>query len=63
MFSICKNYISVNGSLYQIVRFWPEERIKNVDMVKDWLKADSVFRKDSIMYFCRLIEEAEIIND
>jgi hypothetical protein len=62
MLSICKNYISVNGSLYQIKRAWPEERIKNVDMVKDWLRTDTVFRKDNIMYFCQLIEEAEIIN-
>ncbi len=32
-------------------------------MVKDWLKTDIVFRRDNIMYFCQLIEEAEIIND
>lgn len=62
MLSICKNYIKVNDSLYQIVRAWPEERIKNVDMVKEWLKTETVFRKDNFMYFCRMVEEAQIVT-
>ena len=62
MFSICKNYIRVNDNLYEIKRAWPEERIKNVDMVKEWLNVDTVFRKDNVMYFCQLIEEAEIVT-
>lgn len=62
MLSICKNYIKVNDSLYQIKRAWPEERIKNVDLIKEWLNTDTVFRRDNVMYFCQIVEEAQIVT-
>lgn len=62
MLSICKNYIKVNDSLYQIKKAWPEERIKNVDLIKEWLNADTVFRRDNVMYFCQIVEEAQIVT-
>lgn len=63
MFSICKNFIVVNGDLYHVKKIYEEIRIKDVDLVKDWLNVESVFRKDGKFYFCNLIPELEIIND
>jgi len=62
MLSICKNYIKVNDSLYQIKRAWPEERIKDVELIKQWLNTDTVFRRDNVMYFCQIVEEAQIVT-
>ena len=59
MFSISKNFIHVNGGLYQVLRTFPEERVLNVDMVKDWLSADIIFRKDGQFYFCKQIQDLE----
>lgn len=63
MFSICKNFIAVGPDLFLVKKIYEEQRIKNVDLVKEWLDADSIFRKDGNLYFCNKIQEAEIIND
>ena len=66
MFSICKNFIKANDFLFQVVRQYPEDRINNpevnVDNIKQWLGADTTFKKDGMLYFCIKIEEPEIIN-
>ena len=66
MFSICKNFIKVNQDLFQVLRQYPEDRINNpetnVENIKQWLGADTTFKKDGILYFCIKIEEPEIIN-
>ena len=59
MFSISKNYIKVNEDLFQVVRVFSEERVKNTDMVKEWLEADIIFRKDQNLYFCKQIQDLE----
>ena len=66
MFSICKNYIKVNDSLFQVVKQLPEDRIDNpetgVETIKQWCGADTTFKKDGMLYFCIKIEDLEIIN-
>jgi|TARA_R110000868_G_scaffold135100_2_gene347399 hypothetical protein len=66
MFSICKNYIKVNDSLFQVVKQMPEDRIDNpetgVETIKQWCGADTAFKKDGMLYFCIKIEDLEIIN-
>lgn len=66
MFSICKNFIKVNQDLFQVLRQYPEDRINNpetnVENIKQWLGADTTFKKDGMLYFCIKIEEPEIIN-
>ena len=62
MFSICQNYIKVNDDLFLIKRTFSEESVKNVELVKEWLEADAVYKKDAILYFCIKINEAEILN-
>jgi hypothetical protein len=66
MFSICKNFIKVNQDLFQVLRQYPEDRVNNpevnVENIKQWLGADTTFKKDGMLYFCIKIEELEIIN-
>jgi hypothetical protein len=66
MFSICKNFIKVNQDLFQVLRQYAEDRVNNpevnVDNIKQWLGADTTFKKDGMLYFCIKIEEPEIIN-
>jgi hypothetical protein len=60
MFSICKNFIKVNEDLFLIKRVFKEEYVKNVDLAKELLYSDHVFKKESLMYFCEKIHELEI---
>jgi hypothetical protein len=60
MFSICKNFIKVNEDLFLIKRVFKEESIKNVDLAKELLYSDHVFKKENLMYFCEKIHELEI---
>jgi hypothetical protein len=62
MFSICKNFIKVNDDLYLVIKPYNEERVNDIEAVKKLLGADSVFKKDNLLYFCTKIEELEIIN-
>ena len=63
MFSIQKNFLRVNDGLFLILRAYHQSRVKNVDLVKDYLHADIVFRKDEMLYFCEKIQDLEIINE
>jgi hypothetical protein len=64
MFSICTNFINVNGDLFQIKRTLKEEFMhgKELDLFKRWYGVDAVFKKDDLLYFCIKIEELEIVN-
>jgi len=57
------HFVRFNDKLLQILRFYPDSRIKNVEEIKKWLKADIAIRKDGITYFCEEIQDAEIIPD
>lgn len=52
------HFVRFNDSLLQILRFYPEQRVKDVDGIKKWLNADIAIRKEGIMYFCQSIEDA-----
>jgi hypothetical protein len=62
MFSICKNFIKVNDDLFLVKRVLFEDRIKDLEGIKQWLGADSVYKKDNLLYFCIKIDELEIVN-
>lgn len=55
--------LSVENELYIVLRKIKEDQGPVVDVWKEHLRADKVFRKDGVLIFCRLIPEAEIIND
>jgi hypothetical protein len=59
MFSISKSFIKVNDGLFEVLRTFAEDRVLNVDLVKDWLNAQIVFRKDGLYYFCKQVQDLE----
>ena len=60
-----KEIIYANDKAYQLVRIIREDRLKNPDMeiLKEYFLCDKLLRKQGKLYFCRLIEEAEIITN
>lgn len=55
--------ISFNDNLYQLIRrFRDRENLPITDM-KEYYHSDTVLRKDGFLYFCRLIQEPQIIED
>jgi|688.fasta_scaffold55985_6 hypothetical protein len=62
MFSICKNFIKINDDLFLVKKIFAEDRVKNIEPIKEWLDADSVYKKDGALYFCSKIIELEVVN-
>ena len=60
-----KEIIYTKDKAYQIIRVIRESRLKNPDMeiLKQYFNCDSLLRKQGRLYFCRLIEEVEIITN
>ena len=60
-----KEIIYTKDKAYQIIRVIRESRLKNPDMeiLKQYFNCDKLLRKQGRLYFCRLIEEAEIITN
>jgi hypothetical protein len=55
--------ISFNDKLYQLVRrFHDRENLPITDM-KEYYDCDTVLRKEGFLYFCRLIQEPQLIED
>jgi hypothetical protein len=55
------HFVKFNDKLLRILRYYPDDRIRNVDEIKKWLKADIAIRKEGLTYFCEEIQEAEIV--
>jgi len=60
-----KEIIYTKDKAYQIIRVIRESRLKNPDMeiLKQYFNCDKLLRKQGRLYFCRLIEEVEIITN
>ena len=60
-----KQIIYSNDKAYQLIRVLKEDSLKNPDisLLKEWFLCDTLLRKQGLLYFCRLIEEAEIITN
>ena len=60
-----KEIIYTNDKAYQLVRVLKEDQLKNPDMeiLKQYFNCDKLLRKQGMLYFCRLIEEIEIITN
>ena len=56
-----KEIIYTNDKAYQLVRVLKEDQLKNPDMeiLKEYFLCDTLLRKQSRLYFCRIIEEIE----
>jgi len=60
-----KQIIYSNNKAYQLVRVLKEDSLKNPDIsvLKQLYHCDTLLRKQGLLYFCRLIEEAKIITN
>jgi hypothetical protein len=55
--------IKVGDDLYTVERKIPEHAGIDTNLFKVYTNTTNVFRKDGLFYFCRLVEEAQIIED
>ena len=65
MFSIVKQVIDWNGSLYIIKRSLKEDRLPEdlIQEFKEFVLADTVVKKDGILHFIQKIDEAQIVEE
>jgi hypothetical protein len=61
MFTLSKNFIKVGEDLFLVLRTFKEESILNVDLVKEWLSADVIYKREGVYYFCEKIQDLEIL--
>jgi len=54
----------INGKLYVIHAEYPDERIKNINGVREWLGVSNAFRshKTNTVLFCEEIQDVEWEN-
>jgi hypothetical protein len=55
--------IKVGDDLYTVERKIPEYTGIDTNLFKGYTNTTNVFRRNGLYYFCRLIEEAEIITE
>ncbi len=60
-----KQIIYNGDKAYQLVRVLKEDSLKNPDIsvLKQLFHCDTLLKKQGLLYFCRLIEEAKIITN
>lgn len=58
-----KQVIEFNGNLYQLVRIFREKNNFPIDEFKEYYNCDTTLRKEGKLYFCRLIQEAQVIEN
>lgn len=63
MFSISKKFIRLPDKLLEVKRVFTEDRVKDIDGVKEWLDTPIVMKKEGLLFFCNEIEEAQIIEE
>lgn len=55
--------IKVGDDLYTVERKIPEYTGIDTNLFKGYTNTTNVFRRNGLFYFCRIVEEAEIIED
>ena len=63
MFTIKREFIHWDDSLVEVIKKYSTERVKDVNGLKDLLDCNVVLRKNETTYFCRKMDEAEILED
>ena len=58
-----RELVVVGEELYLLKRKLRDEQGINVDAWKEHLRAEKVFRKDGVLFFCELIPELEIVPE
>ena len=55
--------IKVGDDLYTVERKIPEYTGIDTNLFKGYTNTTNVFRRNGLFYFCRIVEEAEIIKE
>lgn len=65
MFTISKQVVNWDGSLYIIKRTLKESTIPEnmVQEYKEYICADTVLKKNEIYYFAQKVEEAQLVEE
>jgi hypothetical protein len=63
IFSIKREFIRFDDKLFEVVRSFREDHIKDVEAVKQHYECTMVLRKNRFMYFCTEVTEAEIVEE
>ena len=63
MHFIRKDFIEFNNTLYYIIKVVREDDKPIIDLLKEYLQADIVLRKEDKFYFLRSIPDIEIITE
>ena len=61
-FEMKRTFVELDNVMYEVIRSFHETPDLDVDEWKDYLMCDKLFRKNEILYFCRTIEEATILD-
>lgn len=56
-----KKFIPFNDKLYLVKKIIKEEHGPVIDVWKDHLTADTVLRKEGLLYFLQIVDDLEII--
>ena len=55
--------LSFNNNLYQLIRKFRDVEGAPISDMKEYYNCDTVLRKDGFIYFCRHIQEPQLIQE
>jgi hypothetical protein len=61
--SFNREVVAFNDKLYIIVRKFRDHPDFPITEAKEYYMCDTVLRKEGILYVCRIIEEAQVIEE
>lgn len=61
--SFNREVVAFNDKLYIIVRKFRDHPDFPITEAKEYYMCDTVLRKEGILYVCRMIEEAQVIEE
>lgn len=62
MFTLTKQFIPFNSKLFLIKKIIKEDDFPVIEVWKEYLQADTVLKKEGLLYFLVTVEDLEIIS-
>lgn len=63
IFSLKREFIRFDDKLFEVIRFFREDHVKDVEAIKQHYDCTMVLRRNGFMYFCIEVPEAEIVEE
>jgi len=63
MFILNRTFIHFEGKLVEVYKTVTESRVKDSNGLKDLLECDTVLKQNGKMFFCKTVQEAELIEE